>query len=140
MKLGIILMFGILTFIFSCKKSTNHPIPSVPFDITINTSLPSYNSLQGVGGWAYVTGGVQGIVVYRKSTDEFVAFDRKSPIVSSECKQPLTTNPDNFLQLDDSCTKAKFSLFDGSPISGSEFGLRQYQTQWNGSSTLRIFN
>jgi hypothetical protein len=140
MKLGIILMFGMLTFIFSCKKSTNHPIPSVPFDITINTSLPSYNSLQGVGGWAYVTGGVQGIVVYRKSTDEFVAFDRKSPIVSSECKEPLTTNPDNFLQLDDSCTKAKFSLFDGSPISGSEFGLRQYQTQWNGSSTLRIFN
>jgi hypothetical protein len=140
MKLGIILMFGMLTFIFSCKKSTNHPISSVPFDITINTSLPSYNSLQGVGGWAYVTGGVQGIVVYRKSTDEFVAFDRKSPIVSSECKEPLTTNPDNFLQLDDSCTKAKFSLFDGSPISGSEFGLRQYQTQWNGSSTLRIFN
>ncbi len=133
-------MFGLFTFIFSCKKSTNHPIPSIPFDITINTSLPSYNSLQGVGGWAYVSGGVQGIVVYRKSTDEFVAFDRKSPIVSSECKQPLTTNPDNFLHLDDSCTKAKFSLFDGSPISGSEFGLRQYQTQWNGSSTLRIFN
>ena len=133
-------MFGMLTFIFSCKKSANHPIPSVPFDITINTSLPSYNSLQGVGGWAYVTGGVQGIVVYRKSTDEFVAFDRKSPIVSSECKQPLTTNPDNFLQLEDTCTNAKFSLFDGSPISGSEFGLRQYQTQWNGSSTLRIFN
>ena len=133
-------MFGMLTFIFSCKKSTNHPIPSVPFDITINTSLPSYNSLQGVGGWTYVTGGVQGIVVYRKSTDEFVAFDRKSPIVSSECKQPLTTNPDNFLQLEDTCTNAKFSLFDGSPISGSEFGLRQYQTQWNGSSTLRIFN
>ena len=140
MKLGIILMFGMLTFIFSCKKSTNHPIPSVPFDIIINTTLPSYNSLQGVGGWAYVSGGVQGIVVYRKSTDEFVAFDRKSPIVSSECKQPLTTNPDNFLQLEDTCTNAKFSLFDGSPISGSEFGLRQYQTQWNGSSTLRIFN
>ena len=59
-------MFGMLTFIFSGKKSTNHPIPSVPFDITINTSLPSYNSLQGVGGWPYETGGVQGIVVYRK--------------------------------------------------------------------------
>ena len=140
MKLGIILMFGMLTFIFSCKKSTNHPIPSVPFDITINTSLPSYNSLQGVGGWTYVNGGVQGIIVYRKSSDEFVAFDRKSPITSSECKKPLTTNPDNFLQLEDSCTNAKFSLFDGSPISGSEFGLRQYQTQWNGSSILRIFN
>lgn len=140
MKLGIIFLIGMMPFIFSCKKTTNHPVLSVPFDISINTSLPSYNSLQGVGGWTYVNGGVQGIVVYRKSSDEFVAFDRKSPITSSECTKPLTTNPDNFLQLDDSCTKAKFSLFDGSPISGSEFGLRQYQTQWNGSSILRIFN
>ncbi len=140
MKLGIIFLMGILPFIFSCKKSSYHPVPSVPFDITINLSLPSYISLQGVGGWAYVTGGVQGIVVYRKSSDEFVAFDRKSPITSSECTKPLTTNPDNFLQLEDSCTNAKFSLFDGSPISGSEFGLRRYQTQWNGSSILRIFN
>jgi hypothetical protein len=140
MKLGIIFLIGISTFIFSCRKSTNHPIPSIPFDITINTSLPSYNSLQGVGGWTYVTGGVQGIVVYRKSSDEFVAFDRQSPVQQTTCKKPLTTNTDNFLQLDDSCSNAKFSLFDGSPISGSEFGLRQYQTQWNGSSTLRIFN
>jgi len=140
MKLGIIFLIGISTFIFSCRKSTNHPIPSIPFDITINTSLPSYNSLQGVGGWTYVTGGVQGIVVYRKSSDEFVAFDRQSPVQQTTCKKPLTTNIDNFLQLEDSCSNAKFSLFDGSPISGSEFGLRQYQTQWNGSSILRIFN
>jgi hypothetical protein len=140
MKLGIIFLMGIISLFFSCKKSANNPIPSVPFDITINTSLPSYNSLQGVGGWTYVSGGVQGIVVYRKSSDEFVAFDRQSPAQQTACKKPLTTNSDNFLQLDDSCTNAKFSLFDGSPISGSEFGLRQYQTQWNGSSALRIFN
>jgi hypothetical protein len=140
MKLGIIFLLGIISLFFSCKKSNNNPIPSVPFDITINTSLPSYNSLQGVGGWTYVSGGVQGIVVYRKSSDEFVAFDRQSPAQQTACKKPLTTNSDNFLQLDDSCTSAKFSLFDGSPISGSEFGLRQYQTQWNGSSALRIFN
>ena len=140
MKLGIFFIIGFSSFIFSCKKSTNHPIPSIPFDITINTSLPSYNSLQGVGGWTYVTGGVQGIIVYRKSSDEFVAFDRQSPAQQTACKKPLTNNTDNFLQLEDSCSNAKFSLFDGSPISGSEFGLRQYQTQWNGSSTLRIFN
>lgn len=140
MKLGIIFLMGIVSLFFSCKKSANNPIPSVPFDITINTTLPSYNSLQGVGGWTYVSGGVQGIVVYRKSSDEFVAFDRQSPAQQTACKKPLTTNSDNFLQLDDSCTNAKFSLFDGSPISGSEFGLRQYQTQWNGSSALRIFN
>lgn len=140
MKIGIFFFISISSLLFSCKKTTNHPIPSVPFDITINTTLPSYNSLQGVGGWCYSTGGVQGIVIYRKSSDEFVAFDRQSPAQSNACKKPLTTNSENFLQLDDSCTNAKFSLFDGSPISGSEFGLRQYQTQWNGSSVLRIFN
>jgi hypothetical protein len=140
MKVGIFFLISISSLLISCKKTSNHPVPSVPFDLSINTSLPSYNSLQGVGGWSYVSGGIQGIIVYRKSNDEFVAFDRQSPAQETACKKPLTTNQDNFLQLDDSCTLAKFSLFDGSPISGSNFGLRQYQTYWNGSNMLRIFN
>ncbi|MGV3630000.1 MAG: hypothetical protein ACO1O6_02290 [Bacteroidota bacterium] len=115
-------------------------MPSIPFDITIYINLPSYSSLEGVGGWTYVSGGSKGIVVYRKSYDEFVAFDRHSPADDGNCEFPLTTDPDNFLQLNDSCTGAKFSLFDGSPMSGSEYGLRQYQTYWDGGSGLRIYN
>lgn len=135
-----ILFFFLLAGLVSCKKNKNHPVPSIPFDITIYINLPSYSSLEAVGGWTYVSGGSKGIVVYRKSVDEFVAFDRHSPAEEGTCEKPLTTDPDNFLQLNDSCSGAKFSLFDGSIISGSDFGLRQYQTYWNGSTSLRIYN
>lgn len=125
----------------SCKKNKNHPIPSIPFDITIDLSLPSYTDLNGPGGWAYVNGGIKGIIVYRRSYDMFVAFERQSPEdPGNTCSSGLVTNPDNFLQLDDPCSDARFSLYDGSVISGSEWGLRQYQAVWNGSNLLRIYN
>ena len=125
-----------------CKKNGNqNPIPSIPFDITINIEFPSYSSLIGVGGWTYVVGGSRGIIVYRKSVDQFVAFDRQSPKdPDGTCSKPLTPDADNFLQLNDTCSGATFSLYDGSAISGSDYGLRQYQTSWNGINSLRIYN
>jgi hypothetical protein len=88
-----------------------------------------------------VNGGSKGIIVYRRSMDEFVAFDRHSPAdVNGTCAQPLYPDSNNFLQLNDDCNNAKFSLYDGSPISGSDFGLRMYQTIYNGSNQLRIYN
>lgn len=127
--------------LFSCKKNKSTPVPSVPFDITINITLPSYSDLIGVSGWAYVNGGSKGIIVYRRSVDEFLAFDRHSPAdPDGVCATPLYPDTNNYLQLNDDCSGAKFSLYDGSPISGANFGLRQYQTTWNGSETLRIYN
>jgi hypothetical protein len=145
MKLNkIIGFFIVLSVLVSCRKKTNNgnPIPNISFDITINTNLPSYSDLNGVGGWAYVNGvGVNGVIVYRKELNSFVAFDRRSPKdVNGDCPQPLVPDTDNFLQLIDSCNNAVFSLYDGSPVSNSEYGLRQYQTIWDGSNQLRIFN
>ena len=130
----------VLLISVSCKKNRNHPVPSIPFDITINISLPSYSQLQGVGGWTTVNGGSKGIIVYRKSYDEFMSFDLHSPANNGQCDQPLIPDTNNFLQLNDLCTGATFSLFDGSPMSGSEHGLRQFQTTWDGSYNVRIRN
>jgi hypothetical protein len=124
-----------------CNKNKIHPVPNIPFDITIDINLPSYNALIGVGSYAYLNGGSRGIIVYRRNIDEFVAFDRHSPVdADGSCPEPLYPDPDNFLMLIDSCGPAKFSLFDGSPVEGSEFGLRQYQTIYNGTNLLRIYN
>lgn len=140
MKVRFILFF-VVAFAFSaCKKKAVNPVPFVPFDQTININLPSYNGLTGVGGWAYLNGGSKGIVIYRKSIDEFVAFDRHSPADGGNCDTPLEPNADNFLQLDDLCSGAKFSLYDGSPLDGGQFGLRSYQTFWDGVENLRIYN
>lgn len=142
MKLRLFFLFAsVLLTSLSCKKNNSHPVPDIPFDITINMDLPSYNALNGVGGWTYVNGGSRGIIVYRRSIEEFVAFDRHSPAdPDGICAHPLYPDPDNFLTLIDSCSSARFSLYDGSPISGSEFGLRMYQTMYDGSSNLRIYN
>ncbi len=141
MKILFILLIGVGFLFSSCKKNTQHPVPSVPFDITININLPSYSNLLGVSGWAYVNGGSRGIIVYRRGVDDFIAFDRHSPADSEgSCPQPLYPDTSNYLVLIDECNNATFSLYDGSPISNSDYGLRQFQTSWNGQETLRIFN
>lgn len=140
MKLQFILLISIVLFSTACRKKKNHPVPSVYVDTTININLPSYNSLTGVGGWAYLAGGSKGIVIYRQSIDQFVAFDRHSPAEEGTCEEPLITDTENFLQLNDECSGATFSLYDGSPISGSEYGLRAYLTFYDGGDNLRIYN
>jgi hypothetical protein len=56
------------------------------------------------------------------------------------CFLPLFPDTDNFLVLKDTCNNATFSLYDGSPVSNSAFGLRQYAVQFNGSNLVRIYN
>lgn len=141
MKVQFIFLL-LLGFVLSgCTKNNTHPVPNIPFDININISLPSYSALQGVSGYCVVNGGSRGIIVYRRGVDDFVAFDLHSPAdPDGTCPQVLTPDFNNYLQLNDTCNSAAFSLYDGSPISNSEYGLRQYQTSWSGGETLRIYN
>lgn len=140
------IILTIIVFIavsFSCNKHRLHPVPHYQFDININLNLPSYQPLQGVGGWAYVTGaGSKGLVVYRRSQFEFVAFDRHSPAdEENTCESGLVTDEENFLILNDPCSNARFSLFDGSIYSGdTDWGLRSYMTSYGGGDFLRIYN
>lgn len=143
MKLPIILLFTTVLFsvsFSSCNKNKLHPVPSIPFDFDINIALPTYSDLTNVGGYAYVQGGSKGIIVYRRNVYDFVAFDRHSPANDGDCDSALVNDVDNFLQLRDLCSGARFSLIDGSPISGSDFGLRMYATAFDGNSNLRIYN
>ena len=141
MKVRFILMIMGLLVLSGCNKNEQHPVPSIPFDITIDFSLPTYSNLIGVSGWAYVNVGSKGIIVYRRGIDDFVAFDRHSPAdPAGTCSTPLYPDSSNYLQLNDDCNSATFPLYDGSPMSNSDWGLRQYATQWNGNNTLRIYN
>ena len=140
LKIDIFLLVT-LVFLSGCQKEKNHPVPSIPFDFQIDLSLPSYQPLTGVGGWSYVNGGLKGIIVYRKSMDEFVAWERQSPKdPEGSCSSGLVPNADNFLQLDDPCSDATFSMYDGSPMANSDWGLRGYRCEWDGSNLLRISN
>lgn len=142
MKSTLFLLVSLILIGSSCNKNTGNPVPNIPFDITIDINLPSYSNLTGVGGWAYVYNeGSRGLIIYRRAIDEFVAFDRHSPAdPEGICFLPLYPDSDNFLQLNDTCNNATFSLYDGSPISNSQYGLRQYSTIFDGTNLLRIYN
>lgn len=125
----------------SCRKNRVHPVPSIAFEIQVDMNLPTYQELNNVGGWAYVNGGIKGIVIYRQSVEVFVAWERMSPEdPEMTCESGLVTDSTNFLQLNDPCSNAVFSMYDGSPIANSNWGLRKYQAEWSGSNLLRVYN
>lgn len=125
----------------SCRQRL-HPVPDIPFNINIDINLPTYSTLQSIGSFAYVNQvGVKGIVIYRRSIDEFVAFDRMSTAAGGDTCQPLFVDPDNLLLMKDPCTASTFSLFDGSLLTGpAEWGLRAYRVFFNGANILNIQN
>lgn len=138
-------LFFLITMItvLGCSKNKQHPVPHYSFDTDVNLNLPAYVDLQGVGGWAYVSGvGVKGLVVYRQSMQNFVAFDRQSPAEGSlDCENGLVVDEENFLVLNDPCSNAQFSLYDGSIIGGdTEWGLRSYVVEYYGGQYIRIYN
>ena len=133
--------FILLLFTAGCQNNGNHPVPNVAVSVQVNIFLPSYSSLQSVGGYAFVNGGVKGIVVYRRSIDEFLAFDRMSTAEGGfECV-PLEVDTNNFLFLNDACSNAVYSMIDGSIVSGdARYALKGYQISFDGYSILTIYN
>lgn len=125
-----------------CKKDQNANVPLVGVDIFINVNLPEYNALVVTGGWAYITGGSQGLLVYRKSPEEFVAMDRHCTYRPEDlCK--VYVDDSQVIARDTVSTNAcgsAFLLLDGSVIQGpAVMGLKRYNTTFNGT-TLHIFN
>jgi nitrite reductase/ring-hydroxylating ferredoxin subunit len=117
-------------------------VPVVPVDITIAIDLPLYSTLENPGGWVYLQGGSEGIVVYRIGIDEFSAFDRHCTFqVENRCR--VDVDEDTNVSVDDyACCNAAFNLLDGSPMSGpATRPLLRYQTIFNvNANSLRIYN
>ena len=73
------LIFGVILLllpVYSCKDNNDGEIPYVHVDFQIDILSSFYPELSNVGGWVYLTGGYKGIVVYRLSMEEFLAYDR----------------------------------------------------------------
>ncbi|MFZ4402043.1 MAG: hypothetical protein ACOYO1_18585 [Bacteroidales bacterium] len=132
-----LLLFYFSSF-FSCSKDENETIPYVYVNFSIQPNSTVYQKLNTVGGWEYITGGYNGIVVYRLSQDEFVAFDRACPYdYKNSCRIVVESS---FTTTIDSCCGSRFLLNDGSPFKGpASVSLKKYKTYYDGNS-LRISN
>ena len=121
----------------SCKKD-NNDIPEVYVDIYLYTTDPAFAPLNATSGFAYASGGSKGILIFRKSQNEFMAYDRHCTYKVPDGNY-VTVDASGLLAVDANCN-SKFLITDGSPNSGpSVNSLKQYQTAFDGT-VLHIFN
>lgn len=139
-----ILLFLILSTVIltndGCRKKDD-VVPYVRVNFTIFLSDPDFVSLQTIGNSVYVTGGVSGIIIYRKSQDEFSAIERCcSYNPSDRCAVLVDSSNTNVLHCN--CCNSKFSIWDGSVLSGvASRSLTTYQTLFDSQyNSLKVFN
>jgi nitrite reductase/ring-hydroxylating ferredoxin subunit len=126
------LTVAILTILLiSCKRDTDQ-IPNVLVDITIYTSDPQWINLSSTGGWEYISGGSKGIILFRTSPTEFMAYERHCPYQAEEnCS--ISVDESLISASDSTCCVSSFNLYNGAVNSGpSTFPLKAYQTTFDG--------
>ncbi len=68
MQMSKVHLIGVLLLVSAapgCRKSEPGGVPPVAVDISININNPAYNALAVPSGWLYLSGGSQGLIVYR---------------------------------------------------------------------------
>jgi nitrite reductase/ring-hydroxylating ferredoxin subunit len=134
-RLCLLLTAYCLLFLASCKPDLSDDfIPQIPFpDIVINLNLPQYTTLKSDGGSVSIDGGVRGIIIYRKSSNAYLAYERNCSFQPNEACATVEVHSSN-LFLIDTCCGSSFGLDDGNPTGGAAWRpLRRYKTYLNGS-------
>ncbi len=133
------LLFILFISVFSCKKSTDQ-IQAVQVDFYIYLTQPDFVALNTVGNHVYVTGGVKGIIVYHKTIDEFVAFERSCPYDPNVTGAIVAVDSSNLGLIDYHCG-SRFNILDGSIVAGpTSYPMRLYYCEYDGVSALHIHN
>ncbi|NJN42105.1 MAG: hypothetical protein HC811_07675 [Flammeovirgaceae bacterium] len=126
----------LLLLSLSCEPQlVDDPIPFVPFDdLEANLNLPEYFGLRTTGGHVAINSiGVRGVIAYRLSATEIIAYERNcSYQPASSCATVGVHSSGLFLE--DACCNSNFNFSDGLPSGGPAWRpLRQYFTELNGS-------
>ena len=123
-----------IILLVACSKDEQAPvIPYVYVSFNLNPNGTEFIHLNAVNGWETVTGGYNGILIFRKSVNEFVAFERACSY------DPTVTGAQ--VRVDTSgitCTcpicHSKFILLDGTSYQGpTHWPLKQYSTYYDGT-------
>ncbi|WP_459073114.1 Rieske (2Fe-2S) protein [Halocola ammonii] len=124
----VIFIVPFLLLALACGRDSNIPVRNV--NLNLNLNLPSYQELNIITGWIYVSGGSKGIIVYRKSENEFLAYERHSPYQPEDnCRVSVG---DDETSIQDECSDSQWSLIDGQVINGpASQPLLRYNTTWN---------
>lgn len=137
----------LLALALGCKKKNNtqSPVPYQTVNITLYPSDPMNFKLQVIGGWKYIAGGVNGIVVYRKNnqniSSDFVALERTSTYLPNDAGAAVKVKNDNFT-CRDTVSGSEWKIIDGSVSHGpATIALKQYNVTYDsGTDALHITN
>jgi len=137
-KLVQFLIIGIaLLILLQCKDDQN-PVPETDVNITIDINSAEFNDLVP-GSYKYITGGVSGILLYRKNFSDFSALERTCPYEAAYGTR-VSVDPENELYLQCDTCQSRFYIENGMVTQGpSEFPLKSYNTNFDGRY-LRIYN
>ncbi|MBR5254873.1 MAG: hypothetical protein IKV46_07555 [Bacteroidales bacterium] len=80
-------------------------------------SAEYFNLNYGNRGWEYFEGGYRGVVIFRKSWDEFITFERSC--VGKDCNGRLYVDTTNNVLLHCPECHSQYIYYDGSPVEGS---------------------
>ncbi|MFH2096631.1 MAG: Rieske 2Fe-2S domain-containing protein [Bacteroidota bacterium] len=137
-NIGIFLFLTILFLTYGCKENEDR-VPYKPVDFYIYINDPQFTELQNEYNPVMVTGGVVGIIIYKKAPGEYVALERNCTYKPSD---RCAVSPDSTgLFLICPCCNSKFTLpSDGFVQKGpADRPLVQYSTDFDGDK-IHVYN
>ena len=131
----------VICIALSCKKNDPNNQSGVPVaNVDTYINITGNGTLNVPTGWAYIAGGVRGILLYRKSSTEFMAYDRNCTYQPSNTCAIITADAGGIFAVDSCCT-SRFYLSDGNVDKGPAIiPLTKYQATFDGVNTIHIFN
>jgi len=123
----------VLVVLSGCGKEENF-IPNVAVSFSAPLTDPRLIRLSSPGGAVALTGyGIAGIVIYRTTAGNYVAYDRCSTVNPE--KQCAVELDEPSFTVTDKCSGAKYLLEDGSPAKApATTSLKRYNTYISGNS------
>ncbi|QOD60241.1 phosphoribosylaminoimidazole carboxylase [Polaribacter haliotis] len=125
--------------LWSCSNNTplENCLLNFPVNVTTDLNNPQLINAQTPGGFAELSGGAKGILLFNINGNTFVAYDRICP--NTDCSTPMSF--ERGLVLKCSCDNSEYSVhFGGAPqTDGSPCPAREYRVTKNGS-VIRISN
>lgn len=131
------LILVLLLLMLSCNPDiVDDPIPYKSFPDVIIT-LSNYPTLSSDGGYILINdGGVRGIILYRKNSTTYLAFERNCTFQPNDACATVDVHTST-LFMQDTCCGSSFN-FEGTPTGAPAWRpLQQYQTLLTGN-TLTI--
>ncbi len=117
-------------------------IPDVFVDIRISLADARARALLIDGGYVRLSGGVEGIILFRQNAQHYLAFERKCTYQTDSCGGRVDVDSSG-LFMHERCCGSQFGLLTGepgSPIGGPAFlPLKRYQVIQT-DNALRIVN